>query len=218
MNSHKYAEKMLFGQAEQKEPKVQVDLEPERRKRVSSLPRITFTYTSRDKYERESPPHLKGSLFPVTTYQKKVSQTQKSSKDELQTTLSSNRTFNKDFNKRRESQEVKRMQAPRHQNKMAVWHIQSSNPGVQKRNGHQELKNEKIEREYYGFERPQIQGSAALNERRNRVITANPDFGQNVEFTSTENQLPNCCWQGKETRSRSLNERILFRNSSQRHI
>lgn len=66
------------------------------RKRVSSLPKITFTYTSREKYEQEASPEMKQSTFPITIYNYKKreitikdSSCKNTSKGEIQTNFSS---------------------------------------------------------------------------------------------------------------------------------
>lgn len=41
------------------------------RQRIRSLPKITFTYTSREKYERECSPEMKNSIFPINIYKKR---------------------------------------------------------------------------------------------------------------------------------------------------
>lgn len=185
----------------------------------------------------EASPDNKAPGFPLTVYRTQREGTQKeascknTSKGDVQTSISSKQGISNRYSPRfvhpaptpQENEyhtpgvirnpirHHKIAVSPRHQDQSSMKSSFNPNGLVFPPQG--------VRNQYYGDPNQNMKQfdmmTQAMDQRRERVLTAQPGWQNDVEFVSVERQLPLCCWQGKQTRSRSLNDRMLVGNIPQ---
>lgn len=213
LNAKEIAERMLFGRETPAAPDRAIAAEKlvgeaRGRKRVSSLPKITFTYSSREKDMVLKSPSARCIPPPAEPLKAVLKAGSPRRKEELHSTFGSTQKAVNSTNSR-----SSRLQSPQQ--------IEAPSRGV--RMGREPAgynpfagrplapapQDTRADTEYYGGFGHAPKQTVPQEQLRPRMATQQAFASRNeIEYVGIEEEPRGCCW-AKATRSRSLNERAL---------